>query len=40
MEEQRIKWRIGTHKFISYRYKSLIHKICKDEECDEIEMVK
>lgn len=22
------------------RYKSLIHKICKDDECDEVEMIK
>jgi hypothetical protein len=38
-EEQRTKSKIGT--IISYfRYKSLIHKICKDDECDEIEMIK
>ncbi|CAD8200528.1 unnamed protein product [Paramecium octaurelia] len=29
-----------TENQVKNRYKSLIHKICKDDECDEIDMVK
>ncbi|CAK93585.1 unnamed protein product (macronuclear) [Paramecium tetraurelia] len=29
-----------TENQVKNRYKSLIHKICKDDECDEIEMIK